>query len=165
MKIRKATESDYERILEIYAIAREFMIRSGNPDQWGRTNPPPKLVRADIENGDGYVIYDENGVRGVFSMVSGDDPTYGHIEGGAWLNSEPYVTIHRIASDGEAHGIFACAADYCKSVSNNVRVDTHEKNAPMIRQIEKNGFVKCGVIYVADGSPRIAYQWTDHIRR
>ena len=24
--------------------------------------------------------------------------------------------------------------------------------------LEKNGFVSCGTIYVADGSPRIAYQ-------
>ena len=159
MKIRKATADDYERIEELYGIAREFMIRSGNPDQWKRTHPPSELVRADIDNGDSYVIYDGTGIHGVFAAITGDDPTYYHIEG-AWLNSEPYVTIHRIASDGEAHGIFTCAAGYCKSISNNVRVDTHEKNAPMIRQIEKNGFKKCGVIYVADGSPRIAYHWT-----
>ena len=25
---------------------------------------------------------------------------------------------------------------------------------------EKNSFEKCGTIYVADGSPRIAYQWS-----
>ena len=29
----------------------------------------------------------------------------------------------------------------------------------MQKQIEKNGFKKCGTIYVRDGSPRIAYQW------
>ena len=28
------------------------------------------------------------------------------------------------------------------------------------RQIEKNGFIRCGTIYVEDGSPRIAYHWT-----
>ena len=28
----------------------------------------------------------------------------------------------------------------------------------MQRVFEKNGFEKCGIIYVEDGSPRIAYQ-------
>ena len=27
--------------------------------------------------------------------------------------------------------------------------------------MEKNGFTKCGIIYVKDGTPRIAYHWTD----
>lgn len=29
--------------------------------------------------------------------------------------------------------------------------------------IEKNGFAKCGIIYFADGLPRIAYEKTDYI--
>ncbi|MBE6046792.1 MAG: N-acetyltransferase, partial [Clostridiales bacterium] len=57
-------------------------------------------------------------------------------------------------------GIFRCAANYCKSISPNVRIDTHENNTTMQRQIEKAGFERCGIIYVEDGSPRIAYQWT-----
>lgn len=90
----------------------------------------------------------------------GDKPTYQYIENGAWLNDAPYVTIHRIAGDGRTHGILRCAADYCKSISANVRIDTHENNTTMQRQIEKNGFKRCGTIYVEDGSPRIAYHWT-----
>ena len=38
MRIRKTTESDFDRIMEIYAYAREFMARTGNPNQWGPTN-------------------------------------------------------------------------------------------------------------------------------
>lgn len=37
MEIRKATEADLERQMAIYARAREFMARTGNPHQWGRT--------------------------------------------------------------------------------------------------------------------------------
>jgi RimJ/RimL family protein N-acetyltransferase len=40
----------------------------------------------------------------------------------------------------------------------NIRIDTHRDNAIMQHLLEKNGFVKCGIIYVEDGSPRIAYQ-------
>ena len=42
--------------------------------------------------------------------------------------------------------------------SEEIRVDTHEANLPMQRLLEKNGFVKCGKIQVADGTERIAFQ-------
>ena len=157
--VRKAAENDFDRIMEIYRSAQDYMIRSGNPDQWGHFYPDPELVKNDIRDGVCHVICDEGGVRGVFALFAGDEPTYQHIEGGAWLNEEPYVTIHRIAGDGKTRGIFRCAADYCKGVSRNVRIDTHANNAAMQRQIEKNGFRKCGIIYVEDGSPRLAYHY------
>ena len=84
-------------------------------------------------------------------------------ENGEWLNDNPYVTIHRIASDGKIRGIFACAVDYCRNFCDDVRIDTHESNLVMQGLIEKNGFQRCGTIYVADGSPRIAYQWSRSI--
>ena len=160
LTIRKAEEADFHRIMEIYRQARDFMIRSGNPDQWGKTFPPPELIRQDIRTGISRVLYDDRGLHGVFALIEGPDPTYDYIENGKWVNDNPYVTIHRIAGDGESHGIFRASADYCKQISKNVRIDTHAKNLPMQKQIEKKGFRKCGTIYVADGSPRIAYQWT-----
>ncbi|MBO7401014.1 MAG: N-acetyltransferase [Clostridia bacterium] len=160
LKVRKAVPKDFERIMQIYEYARGFMIRSGNPRQWGRGYPSPELVQTDIREGYCMAVYDEDGVHGAFALISGEDPTYARIEGGAWLNSGPYVTIHRIAGDGKTHGIFKCAADFCKSFAQNIRIDTHADNKIMQRRIESNGFVKCGTIYIADGSPRIAYQWT-----
>ena len=38
------------------------------------------------------------------------------------------------------------------------RADTHADNKIMQHLLEKNGFTRCGVIHVADGSPRFAYQ-------
>ena len=86
---------------------------------------------------------------------------YEHIEDGNWLNDKPYLTIHRLAGDGQVHGLFQCVADYCKNISRNIRVDTHANNRIMQKLMEKNGFTKCGIIYVKDGTPRIAYHWTD----
>lgn len=34
MNIRKAEMKDMARILEIYAYARDYMVRTGNPKQW-----------------------------------------------------------------------------------------------------------------------------------
>ena len=160
LQVRKAIEQDFEKIMEIYRYAQDFMIQSGNPDQWGHFYPDQELVKADIRDGLCHVICDETEIHGVLALLAGDEPTYQYIENGAWLNDAPYVAIHRIAGDGQTHGIFRCAADYCKSISANVRIDTHENNTTMQRQIEKNGFKRCGTIYVEDGSPRIAYHWT-----
>jgi len=159
LSVRDAVPEDFERIMEIYRFAQDFMIRTGNPTQWGHAYPSPELVQEDIRQKACKVICDETGIHGVFAQFDQPDPTYAKIEDGAWLNDAPYVTIHRVAGDGQVHGLFQCAANYGKSRCQNVRVDTHPDNLVMQRQITKNGFVKCGTIHVADGSPRFAYQW------
>ena len=159
MEIRKAVPADLDAIMEIYGTAQEFMIRTGNPTQWGRLYPTARLLETDIAQGVCFVLTQNGVIHGVFVLRFGEEPTYRVIENGAWPNDGPYVTIHRIASDGKVHGVFRAAADYCGSFSDRIRVDTHENNRVMQRRIEACGFVKCGTIYVADGSPRIAYQW------
>ena len=161
LKIRNAEHSDLERILEIYRYAQEFMIQTGNATQWGRSYPEEALIRRDIAQNACKVIYDEMGIHGVFALFSEPDPTYAKIDNGHWLNDEPYLTIHRMAGDGQVHGLFSRAADYCKGLSRNIRIDTHADNRVMQRCIEQNGFRKCGMISVRDGSPRLAYQWTE----
>ena len=47
--IRNARPSDWDDIMEIYAIARGFMKTAGNPTQWGDIFPPEDMVRNDIE--------------------------------------------------------------------------------------------------------------------
>ena len=80
MRIRKTALRDLERVMEIYAYARQFMARHGNPDQWGPTNwPPEALIRKDIAEGSGYVCENGEGkVIGAFFFVQGPDiePTY-----------------------------------------------------------------------------------------
>lgn len=159
LSIRKATETDFDTILAIYRYAQDYMIKSGNPNQWGHTYPKPELIQKDIREGLCMVICDEREVHGVFALCEGPEPTYMYIENGEWMNDDPYATIHRIAGDGKVHGVFRCVADYCKKHYSSIRIDTHADNTTMQRQIEKNGFKKCGIIYVRDRSPRIAYQW------
>lgn len=160
MHISKATIDDLARIMEIYKTAQDFMIESGNPNQWGHSYPEKELIKEDIAQGISYLVCKDEYPHGVFALVEGDEPTYQYIENGQWINDDAYVTIHRIASDGEVHGIFNCAVKYCKDLCENIRIDTHSDNIIMQNLIEKNGFEKCGRIYVAEGSPRIAYQWS-----
>lgn len=56
LSIRKAEESDTEIIGSIFAVARQFMARTGNPTQWGNSSPDMNLVAGDIRRKESYVI-------------------------------------------------------------------------------------------------------------
>lgn len=158
VEIRKAQEKDLETLLKIYAHAREFMAKTGNPDQWKSSYPDEEKVSGDIAQGVCYVCVQDGEIEGVFSYLQGPDPTYQKIDDGKWLNEDPYGVVHRVAGRGHVHGVadrcLAWAFDQC----GNLRIDTHRDNRVMQHILEKNGFTVCGTIYVADGSPRIAYQ-------
>ncbi len=158
LSVRKANRSDYETVMKIYGIAQDFMIRTGNPNQWRHTHPAGDLIREDIEKGICHVICEDEKVRGVFALCEGEDPTYGYIEDGKWLNEEAYVTIHRIASDQQARGILKTAVEYCEQYVPNIRIDTHQENLVMQKALDKLGFVRCGIIYLKNGEPRVAFQ-------
>ena len=157
--IRKAHINDLNSILKVYATAREYMRQSGNPNQWGTNKPPKEQLEDDIRKGELFVGENERGeIHFVFAFILGEDPTYSYIEDGAWLSDAPYGTIHRIASDGTASGVVKSAVDFCKGIIQNIRIDTHHDNKTMQHVVEKIGFTKCGIIYIDDGTPRIAYQ-------
>ena len=162
MEIRKAKTDDLPQIRKIYTAAKEYMDASGNPNQWTFGYPPEEYLLRDIELSRLYVCEEEGVLHGVFMLSTEDDSTYHYIEG-TWLNNEPYGVIHRIASDGTKRGIFEVVLDFCKermAEQNiaNIRIDTHEDNKTMQHLVEKHGFCRCGMIYLENGSPRIAYQ-------
>ena len=157
--VRKAEFGDLPRILEIYEYARSFMAATGNPNQWGKTNPPHEWLVEDIRRRLLYVITDEKGIHGVFYFYIGEDPTYGAIEDGSWKSNAEYGTIHRIASDGSG-GILRTAMEFCTKIIDHVRIDTHHDNIIMQKAVAKLGFERSGIIHLANGSPRIAYEWS-----
>lgn len=156
--IRNARREDLPRIEEIYAYARDFMANHGNPNQWGKTNPPTEQLEKDIENQLLFVVTEGEVIHGVFYFYIGEDPTYHEIEDGAWASLTPYGTIHRIAGDGSG-GVLKAAVEFCSRKISHLRIDTHHDNYVMQKAVEKLGFQRRGIIYIADGSPRIAYDW------
>lgn len=163
MQIRKSTEQDVPRMMEIYACARAFMAEHGNPNQWGPTRwPPEALIHRDIAEGNSYVcVNDADRVIGTFYFIQGRDiePTYRHIEDGAWLDDGPYGVVHRIAADGSEKGIGAHCLRWALEQCGHMRIDTHGDNAVMQKLLTKLGFVHCGTIYVhEDNDPRLAFE-------
>ena len=156
--IRKAEYTDIRRALDIYDSARRFMRSRGNAVQWVNGYPSEELLRADVAAGQLYVMEDVGGVYAVFAFIIGDDPTYQVIDG-AWLDDgTPYGTLHRLGSDGTRTGVLSDAVDWAWGRIHHLRADTHEDNHPMRRCLERAGFVCTGVITVADGTPRRAYE-------
>ena len=153
--IRPAAVADLDEVERIYERARRFMVHSGNPTQWVNGYPRRELLEDDIRRGNLYVVLLDHVICGVFVYIIGDDPTYACMEGGHWRSDSPYGTIHRIASDRS--GIFAAAVEFARSKCSHLRVDTHADNKPMQHLAEKHGFSRRGIIYVEDGTPRIAY--------
>ena len=155
-QIRKANQDDLERVQQIYAYARSFMRENGNPNQWRNNHPRVEQLQEDIQKGDLYVICQGEHIHGVFFFGIGEDPTYGKIEGGNWRSNTVYGTIHRIAGDGSG-GILRAAVAFAKQRISHIRIDTHKDNHVMQNALAKQGFQKRGIIYIEDGSPRIAY--------
>ena len=146
-----------EQIAGIFSYARKFMKENGNPDQWKDNRPSMDKVRDDISRGEYYVIEEEGKIAAVFAYVVGIEPTYLEIDG-AWIDDAPYGTIHRIASNGTVKGVFDMVMRFVEGFGVDVRIDTHKDNKVMLHVIEKNGFQRCGIIIVDDGTERIAFQ-------
>ena len=160
MTVRKAEERDVPRLMEVFRQARAIMRADGNTRQWAGEYPSRDVVLEDISLGRCYAIEDDAGaVVGTFAFIEGVEPTYDRIYDGAWLEDTlPYATIHRLASTLDSRGVAAACFAWAWQQCKNLRVDTHADNHIMQHCIQKAGFTYCGIIFLADGAPRLAYQ-------
>lgn len=158
--IRPAAAEDIPAIMEVLEAAKGIMRSTGNMLQWNDGYPSVEVIEADISRGAGYVMVDDHAaVVAYFAFIPSPEPTYSYIEGGEWLEDTlPYHVIHRIGSYPEVHGVFASLISWCLERDGNLRIDTHRHNTVMQHCIEKAGFSYCGIIYLANGDERLAYQ-------
>ena len=183
MVIRPATAADIPALRPVFEAAKSVMRADGNLEQWSAPGfPDDALLLQDIDRGGGYVILcdkispraslgrDDNtvissGVEGgveksiiaYFALLPSPEPTYDYIEG-AWLSDEPYGVVHRIASYPGVHGIFSAIIDFAAARYAHLRIDTHRDNRIMQHVIATAGFTYCGIIWLPDGTERLAYE-------
>jgi hypothetical protein len=161
MEIRVAKRDELPRLMELYDAARAFMRRCGNTVQWVGGYPSAEMVAAGIDAGEQYVCVADGRVAATFWFAVGPEPTYAEISGspGAWLDDDaPYGVVHRLASDGSVRGTGAFCLEWCLARCGNIRVDTHRCNTVMQSLLARLGYTLCGVIRIADGTPRDAFQ-------
>ncbi|HBH09787.1 MAG TPA: GNAT family acetyltransferase [Rikenellaceae bacterium] len=156
--IRKATIEDIPAAMKLFTAAKVIMRSDGNMTQWEDGYPNEEIVRSDISKNGAHIVEHEGKPVGYFALLPSPEPTYSSING-KWLDDmTPYFVIHRIASFPESHGVFREIIEYALTVSGNLRIDTHRDNRIMRHVIGKAGFSYCGVIKLADGSERLAFQ-------
>ena len=145
--------------MSVFDAAKQFMRKTGNDKQWIDGYPSKALILDNILCGGLHVcLTDDEQIAGVFYFKVEADKTYAKIYDGKWLNDRPYGVVHRIASNGKLKGIGEASLQWCLAQCGNVRVDTHRDNAVMRDILVRNGYCQCGIIYVANGTERIAYQ-------
>ena len=158
MEIRKTRPEEIDKVMAIYARARQFMAEHDNPTQWGNTKPYREDVENDIRMGYSHVCVENGEIAATFYYKEGIDPTYVNIYEGAWVNDVPYGVVHRIASAGTVKGAGSFCLNWAFSQCGSLKIDTHRNNIVMQNTLKKNGFQYCGIIYLADGDERLAYQ-------
>ena len=164
MELRKTTISDIDIVINIFEDAKKFMREQGI-DQWNNNYPNPEVIKNDIENGIGYVLEDDDRVIGTAAVIFDGEKDYDKIYEGKWISEGEYTTIHRVAVDSNIRGLGIASIILNKveelSLSrglNSIRIDTHRDNLPMQKLLAKNGFIRCGIIYLEDESERIAFE-------
>lgn len=159
LKVRASRAEDLPTMLAAYSTARSYMRAHGNSQQWIGGYPSEALLREDMNAGRSYVVTAADGVlAGTFCYFTGDEPTYREIEGRGWIDDAPYGVIHRLASCGTHGGVLDAALAFAFEQCENLRVDTHSDNLTMLTALARRGFTRCGIIRLADGSSRIAFQ-------
>ena len=157
--IREAKTTDITDIMLVMEAAKKIMRSSGNMHQWADGYPSEAVIISDMKKHGGYIIEDTGRIVGYFAFLPSPEPTYSKIYDGKWLDDvQSYHVVHRIASYPDVHGIFSDIMDFCFSHDANIRIDTHKDNRIMQHNIEKHGFTCCGIIYLANGDERMAYQ-------
>lgn len=159
--LERAKPEDFDVCMRILREGREFQREQGFI-QWDNDYPTNELIAGDIQAQKGYVLKADREIAGYMYIDFDGEPAYDHIKG-AWRSEEPYMVVHRMAYDKKFRGqgltvvVFSMIDKMCTEQGfHSIRVDTHPDNKRMQHVFEKNGFVRCGLIYFQDGD-KVAY--------
>lgn len=165
IQFRKAEPADLDAIMEIVDAAKAYFKAQGIP-QWQDGYPNRESFLSDREKGCSYVLEEDGRVVGTMAVFFDGEPTYDKIYEGSWLSdSSSYAAIHRVAVDADSKGK-GLAGRMVEEVVNmcrergvcSIKNDTHRLNHSMQHMLAKNGFTRCGIIYLENGEERIAFE-------
>lgn len=161
ISLELAGAEDFSECIRILKEGKQFQREQGFI-QWDDDYPSEDLLKGDIESRKGYAVKVNDEIAGYMYVDFNGDSAYDVIRG-KWRLDEPYMVVHRMAYDSRFRGqglstkVFAMLDDLCREYDfHYIRVDTHPENKRMQHIFEKNGYVRCGVIYF-QGSDKIAY--------
>jgi GNAT superfamily N-acetyltransferase len=151
--IRKATEADLDRIMELIDRVVRGM-RAEGIDQWNDDYPVRSDFRADILAAELYLDESEvepRGLRGVACINKVEPEEY---RTASWSKAGPAIVIHRLAVNpdfrqrGVAAGFFLLAEDLARrNGCFYLRSDTYSRNAKMNALFVRQGYARAGDIH------------------
>ena len=164
MEFRQANISDLDQIVEIIELSKKYL-KETKVDQWQDGYPAKEDLRRDIESGSSYVLTNKDEIVATTVISLDGESTYNSIFNGEWITNEEYIVMHRVAvhEKYKGKGIFKELIKEAESLALNkgifsIKIDTHRDNISMQRAVVKNDFKRCGIIYLGDGSERIAFE-------
>ena len=164
MEFRQAKISDLDQIVEIIELSKKYL-KETKVDQWQDGYPEKEDLRRDIESGNSYVLTNKDEIVATTVISLDGESTYNSIFNGEWITNEDYIVMHRVAVHDKykGKGIFKELIKEAESLALNkgissIKIDTHRDNISMQRAVVKNDFKRCGIIYLEDGSERIAFE-------
>ncbi|WP_415306515.1 GNAT family N-acetyltransferase [Clostridium perfringens] len=164
MEFRQANISDLDQIVEIIELSKKYL-KETKVDQWQDGYPAKEDLRRDIESGNSYVLTNKDEIVATTVISLDGESTYNSIFNGEWITNEEYIVMHRVAVHDKykGKGIFKELIKEAESLALNkgissMKIDTHRDNISMQRAVVKNDFKRCGIIYLGDGSERIAFE-------
>lgn len=164
MEFRQAKISDLDQIVEIIELSKKYL-KETKVDQWQDGYPSKEDLRRDIESGNSYVLTNKDEIVATTVISLDGESTYNSIFNGEWITNDEYIVMHRVAvhEKYKGKGIFKELIKEAESLALNkgissIKIDTHRDNISMQRAVVKNDFKRCGIIYLEDGSERIAFE-------
>lgn len=153
VKLSKATIHDLDMIYRILQDGRQ-QLSNLSINQWQDDYPSVRQIVADIEAGYTLLYRNEHGeVIGTAAVLPAPDRVYNQIQGTWLMDTQDYVTIHRVAIHskhaGQGHG-FNFLQQLVSEIQeqqchvHSIRMDTHEDNQPMQHLFHKMAFTKVG---------------------
>jgi RimJ/RimL family protein N-acetyltransferase len=164
MEFRKAVETDINYIMNIIRQAQDYLKEHGI-NQWQNNYPNVETISNDIANKNSYVLLKDDNIVATVVVSFDGEKTYDSIYEGQWISNNEFAVIHRIAVDNNFKGL-GISTKIIKNIEqiclnkgvHSIKVDTHEENLSMQNLLKKNKFQYCGIIYLEDGSKRIAFE-------
>lgn len=155
MYFKQAQADDFDTLLTILKDGRAQLAEAGI-NQWQGEYPHPDQVKADIQAGNAYLFNaDDHQTVGAVTIIPAPDAVYDAMEGEWLLDTQAYLTIHRLAIHSE-HAGNGYATQLFTGLINHIiddhpeikslRVDTHVDNLVMQRIITKMNFKQVGTL-------------------
>lgn len=166
MEFKQATSADLDEVVAILQNGKQQLAQQGI-DQWQGDYPSLDVVKAAIAAEQTFLVAaDDKQTVGTITIQPAPDHYYEKLNGTWRLQTDDYVSIHRVAihSDhagkGYATRLFTAVINYIATHRphlKSIRIDTHEDNGAMQYLLNKLGFKQVGTLVDVYRKGEISY--------